>query len=147
MCAVQVSTCFVAVHMPITCRGLAFVTRVNNYFSPRYVLVPLTDFVFGALLLRGIVSISGSSLLGVQVPNAAHQHGVMIEAVENHMPEVVVIDEIGTEAEALAARTIAQRGVQLVATAHGGQLANVLQNPALQDLLGGVQRHVFCVFV
>lgn len=64
----------------------------------------------------------------------------MIEAVENHMPEVIVIDEIGSEAEALAAATIAQRGVQLVATAHGEHLENILNNPTLQSLLGGVER-------
>jgi hypothetical protein len=63
----------------------------------------------------------------------------MIEAVENHMPEVIVIDEIGTEAETRAARTIAERGVQLVATAHGNELANLLRNPSLQDLLGGIE--------
>jgi hypothetical protein len=63
----------------------------------------------------------------------------MIEAVENHMPEVIVIDEIGTEAEALAARTIAERGVQLIATAHGKTLENLLQNPTLMDLVGGIQ--------
>jgi len=63
----------------------------------------------------------------------------MIEAVENHMPEVIVIDEIGTEAEALAARTIAERGVQLIATAHGNTLDNLLRNPTLSDLLGGIQ--------
>jgi len=63
----------------------------------------------------------------------------MIEAVENHMPEVIVIDEIGTEAEALAARTIAERGVQLIATAHGNTLDNLLQNPTLCDLIGGIQ--------
>jgi hypothetical protein len=62
----------------------------------------------------------------------------MIEAVENHMPEVIVIDEIGTEAEALAARTIAERGVQLIATAHGNSLDNLLMNPTLADLLGGI---------
>lgn len=62
----------------------------------------------------------------------------MIEAVENHMPEVVMIDEIGTEAEALAARTIAQRGVQLIATAHGNELENVMKNPSLNDLVGGI---------
>jgi stage III sporulation protein SpoIIIAA len=73
----------------------------------------------------------------VAVPEA--QHAVMIEAVENHMPEVVVIDEIGTEAEAAAARTIAERGVQLVATAHGVTLDNLLQNPTLSDLVGGIQ--------
>jgi len=63
----------------------------------------------------------------------------MIEAVENHMPEVIVIDEIGTEAEAAAARTIAERGVQLIATAHGRTLENLLQNPTLMDLVGGIQ--------
>jgi len=64
---------------------------------------------------------------------------VMIEAVENHMPEVIVIDEIGTELEAAAARTIAERGVQLIATAHGQTLENLLVNPTLNDLLGGIQ--------
>ncbi len=75
----------------------------------------------------------------MQVPHPELQHAVMIEAVENHMPEVIVIDEIGTEAEALAARTIAERGVQLVATAHGNTLDNLLQNPTLTDLVGGIQ--------
>jgi len=75
----------------------------------------------------------------MQVPSPDRQHGVMIEAVENHMPEVIVIDEIGTAAEALAARTIAERGVQLIATAHGNTLQNLLQNPTLADLVGGVQ--------
>jgi len=67
------------------------------------------------------------------------QHQVMIEAVENHMPEVIVIDEIGTELEALAARTIAERGVQLVGTAHGNQIENLIKNPTLSDLVGGIQ--------
>ncbi len=75
----------------------------------------------------------------MQVPSPDKQHAVMIEAVENHMPEVIVIDEIGTEAEALAARTIAERGVQLIATAHGNTLENLLQNPTLADLVGGIQ--------
>jgi stage III sporulation protein SpoIIIAA len=75
----------------------------------------------------------------MQVPVPTLQHAVMIEAVENHMPEVIVIDEIGTEAEALAARTIAERGVQLIATAHGNTLDNLLQNPTLSDLVGGIQ--------
>jgi stage III sporulation protein SpoIIIAA len=75
----------------------------------------------------------------MQVASPAKQHAVMIEAVENHMPEVIVIDEIGTEAEAVAARTIAERGVQLVATAHGHSLDNLISNPTLADLLGGVQ--------
>ncbi len=75
----------------------------------------------------------------MQVARPAAQHAVMIEAVENHMPEVVVIDEIGTELEALAARTIAERGVQLVGTAHGRTLDNLLANPTLSDLVGGIQ--------
>jgi stage III sporulation protein SpoIIIAA len=75
----------------------------------------------------------------MQVPSPDLQHGVMIEAVENHMPQVIVIDEIGTTAEALAARTIAERGVQLIATAHGNTLPNLLQNPTLADLVGGIQ--------
>jgi len=75
----------------------------------------------------------------MQVPAPHLQHAVMIEAVENHMPEVIVIDEIGTEAEASAARTIAERGVQLIATAHGNSLENLLQNPTLADLVGGIQ--------
>jgi nucleoside-triphosphatase THEP1 len=74
----------------------------------------------------------------MQVPRPDLQHAVMIEAVENHMPEIIVIDEIGTEAEALAARTIAERGVQLIATAHGNSLDNLLMNPTLSDLLGGI---------
>jgi len=74
----------------------------------------------------------------MQVPSPERQHAVMIEAVENHMPEVVVIDEIGTEAEALAARTIAERGVQLIATAHGITLDNLISNPTLSDLIGGI---------
>ncbi len=74
----------------------------------------------------------------MQVPHPDLQHAVMIEAVENHMPEVVVIDEIGTEAEALAGRTIAERGVQLIATAHGNTLDNLLMNPTLSDLAGGI---------
>ncbi len=75
----------------------------------------------------------------MQVATPELQHKVMIEAVENHMPEVVVIDEIGTELEALASRTIAERGVQLVATAHGNQIANLIKNPMLADLVGGIQ--------
>lgn len=75
----------------------------------------------------------------MQVARPEFQHQVMIEAVENHMPEVIVIDEIGTELEAQAARTIAERGVQLVATAHGNELANLIRNPTLSDLVGGIQ--------
>ena len=75
----------------------------------------------------------------MQVKTPAMQHAVMIEAVENHMPEVIVIDEIGTELEAQAARTIAERGVQLVGTAHGNTLENLMLNPTLADLIGGIQ--------
>ncbi|MCL4534535.1 MAG: AAA family ATPase [Bacteroidetes bacterium] len=75
----------------------------------------------------------------MQVPTPSLQHAVMIEAVENHMPEVIVIDEIGTELEAAASRTIAERGVQLVATAHGNTLENLMLNPTLSDLVGGIQ--------
>nr|QCI04728.1 hypothetical protein [Bornetia secundiflora] len=75
----------------------------------------------------------------MQVARPELQHQVMIEAVENHMPEVIIIDEIGTELEALAARTIAERGVQLVGTAHGNYLESVIKNPILSDLIGGIQ--------
>ncbi|MGB9898296.1 AAA family ATPase, partial [Thermanaerothrix sp.] len=75
----------------------------------------------------------------MQVPTPSLQHEVMIEAVENHNPEVIIIDEIGRELEAQAARTIAERGVQLVATAHGRTLENLLLNPTLSDLVGGVE--------
>lgn len=75
----------------------------------------------------------------MQVAHPEEQHAVMIEAVENHMPEVIVIDEIGTIAEAVAARTIAERGVQLIGTAHGNTLENLVKNPTLNELVGGVQ--------
>jgi stage III sporulation protein SpoIIIAA len=75
----------------------------------------------------------------MQVTTPTMQHAVMIEAVENHMPEVIIIDEIGTELEALAARTIAERGVQLIGTAHGNTLENLMVNPTLSDLIGGIQ--------
>ena len=75
----------------------------------------------------------------MQVSRPELQHQVMIEAVENHMPEVIIIDEIGTELEAAAARTIAERGVQLIGTAHGNHLENLIKNPTLSDLIGGIQ--------
>ena len=75
----------------------------------------------------------------MQVSTPALQHAVMIEAVENHMPQVIIVDEMGTALEADAARTIAERGVQLIATAHGNTLENLLVNPTLSDLVGGVQ--------
>ena len=75
----------------------------------------------------------------MQVARPSQQHEVMIEAVENHSPEVIVIDEIGRELEAVAARTIAERGVQLIGTAHGNTLDNLLLNPTLSDLVGGIE--------
>src|SRR3990170_4564881 len=82
-------------------------------------------------------AIGSARRMQVRSPNL--QHAVMIEAVENHMPEVIVIDEIGTELEAVAARTIAERGVQLIGTAHGNNLDNLMLNPTLSDLIGGIQ--------
>ena len=75
----------------------------------------------------------------MQVAKTEFQHQVMIEAVENHMPQVIVVDEIGTELEVLAARTIAEKGVQLVGTTHGNCLENLIKNPPLVDLVGGIQ--------
>lgn len=75
----------------------------------------------------------------MQVPHPERQHAVMIEAVENHMPEVIIIDEISTAAEVMAARTIAERGVQLIGTAHGNTLENLVLNPTLSDLVGGTE--------
>ena len=75
----------------------------------------------------------------MQVAKTKYQHQVMLEAVENHMPQVIIIDEIGTELEVLAARTIAEKGVQLVGTTHGNCLENLIKNPPLVDLIGGIQ--------
>ncbi len=75
----------------------------------------------------------------MQVAKAEFQHQVMIEAIENHMPQVIIIDEIGTEFEVLAARTIAEKGVQLVGTTHGNYLENLIKNPLLANLIGGIQ--------
>ena len=75
----------------------------------------------------------------MQVAKTEYQHQVMIEAVENHMPQVIIIDEIGTELEVLAARTIAEKGVQLVGTTHGNCLENIIKNPPLSELIGGIQ--------
>jgi stage III sporulation protein SpoIIIAA len=75
----------------------------------------------------------------MQVAQPSLQHEVMIEAVENHNPEVIIIDEIGRQLEAEAARTIAERGVQLIGTAHGNSLENILLNPTLADLVGGIE--------
>lgn len=113
------------------------VARVlSEEFRKRVVIVDTSNEIAG----DGDIphpAIGRARRMQVSVPEL--QHAVMIEAVENHMPEIIVIDEIGTEAEAFAARTIAERGVQLVATAHGNSLENLLMNPTLSDLVGGIQ--------
>lgn len=105
-------------------------------FSKRVVVIDTSNEIAG----DGDVphpAIGGARRMQVAHPDA--QHGVMIEAVENHMPEVIVVDEIGTAQETAAARTIAERGVQLIGTAHGNTLENLVLNPSLADLIGGVQ--------
>jgi len=105
-------------------------------FNKRVVIVDTSNEIAG----DGDIphpAIGHARRMQVKTPNM--QHAVMIEAVENHMPEVIVIDEIGTELEAQAARTIAERGVQLVGTAHGNTLENLMLNPTLADLIGGIQ--------
>lgn len=113
------------------------VARVlSDEFKKRVIIVDTSNEIAG----DGDIphpAIGRARRMQVSVPE--QQHNVMIEAVENHMPEVIVIDEIGTQDEAFAARTIAERGVQLVATAHGNSLENLLMNPTLSDLLGGIQ--------
>ncbi len=104
-------------------------------FGKRVVIVDTSNEIAG----DGDIPHSGiGKARRLQVARTAQQHMVMIEAVENHMPEVIVIDEIGNELEALAARTIAERGVQLIATAHGNTLDNLMLNPTLSDLIGGI---------
>src|SRR6266481_2143415 len=115
------------------CREVARV--LSEEFSKRVVIVDTSNEIAGD---GDIPHPAIGRARRMQVPAPELQHAVMIEAVENHMPEVIVIDEIGTEAEALAARTIAERGVQLIATAHGKTLDNLLMNPTLSDLLGGI---------
>ena len=105
-------------------------------FSKRVIVVDTSNEIAGD---GDIPHPAIGSARRMQVPHPERQHAVMIEAVENHMPEVVIVDEIGTEAEAMAARTIAERGVQLIATAHGNTLDNLVMNPTLSDLVGGVQ--------
>jgi stage III sporulation protein SpoIIIAA len=109
---------------------------LSDEFKKRVVIVDTSNEIAG----DGDIphpAIGRSRRMQVRVPE--EQHAVMIEAVENHMPQVIVIDEIGTEQEAFAARTIAERGVQLVGTAHGNSLENLLLNPTLSDLVGGIQ--------
>src|SRR6266542_801652 len=116
------------------CREVARV--LSEEFGKRVVIVDTSNEIAG----DGDIphpAIGRARRMQVALPEL--QHAVMIEAVENHMPEVIVIDEIGTEQESFAARTIAERGVQLVGTAHGNSLENLLMNPTLSDLVGGVQ--------
>jgi stage III sporulation protein SpoIIIAA len=116
------------------CREVARV--LSEEFGKRVVIVDTSNEIAG----DGDIphpAIGRARRMQVALPEL--QHAVMIEAVENHMPEVIVIDEIGTEQESFAARTIAERGVQLVGTAHGNSLANLLMNPTLSDLIGGIQ--------
>lgn len=75
----------------------------------------------------------------MQVSKSENQHHVMKEAIENHMPQVIIVDEIGTELEALTARTMAEKGVQFIGTAHGNSLENLIKNPVLSELIGGIQ--------
>ena len=112
------------------------VARVSAAAGKRVVIVDTSNEIAG----DGDIPHAGiGRARRMQVAHPEQQHAVMVEAVENHMPEVIVIDEIGTELEAQAARTIAERGVQLVATAHGNALANLMLNPTLSDLIGGIQ--------
>jgi stage III sporulation protein SpoIIIAA len=108
---------------------------LSNEFNKRVIIVDTSNEIAGeGNLPHPAVGLSRR----MQVPFNRQQHQVMIEAVENHMPEVIIIDEIGTEDEATASRTIAERGVQLIATAHGYTLENVLFNPTIADLVGGI---------
>jgi stage III sporulation protein SpoIIIAA len=113
------------------------VARVlSDEFKKRVVIVDTSNEIAG----DGDIPHPGiGNARRMQVASPELQHAVMIEAVENHFPEVIVIDEIGTEAETFAARTIAERGVQLIATAHGNSLENLIMNPTLSDLVGGIQ--------
>jgi stage III sporulation protein SpoIIIAA len=109
---------------------------LSDQFSRRVIVVDTSNEIAG----DGDIPHPGiGKARRMQVASPELQHKVMIEAVENHMPEVVIVDEIGTEAEALACRTIAERGVQLIGTAHGNSLENIISNPTLSDLAGGVQ--------
>ncbi|KAI7734563.1 hypothetical protein M8C21_023734, partial [Ambrosia artemisiifolia] len=107
-----------------------------NDYNKRVMIVDTSNEIGG----DGDIPHSGiGNARRMQVPDADMQHKVLIEAVENHMPQVIVIDEIGTKLEAAAASTIAQRGIQLVATAHGITIENLVQNPSLDMLVGGIQ--------
>ena len=109
---------------------------LSDEFKKRVVIVDTSNEIAG----DGDIPHAGiGRARRMQVASPEYQHKVMIEAVENHMPEVIIVDEIGTEAEATACRTIAERGVQLIGTAHGNTIENVVSNPTLSDLVGGIQ--------
>jgi len=109
---------------------------LSDQFNKRVVVVDTSNEIAG----DGDIPHPGiGKARRMQVASPELQHKVMIEAVENHMPEVIIVDEIGTELEAGACRTIAERGVQLIGTAHGIVLENIVSNPTLSDLVGGVQ--------
>src|SRR3989339_687066 len=109
---------------------------LSDQFDKRVVVVDTSNEIAGD---GDIPHLGIGKARRMQVATPDMQHKVMIEAVENHMPEVIIVDEIGTEDEALACRTIAERGVQLIATAHGKILENLISNPTLTDLIGGIQ--------
>jgi stage III sporulation protein SpoIIIAA len=107
-----------------------------NEMEKRVILIDTSNEIAGD---SDIPHLGIGSARRMQVPKTELQHQVMIEAVENHMPQVIIIDEIGTELEVLAARTIAEKGVQLIGTTHGNCLENLIKNPSLSDLIGGIQ--------
>lgn len=109
---------------------------LSNEMEKRVVIVDTSNEIAGD---NDISHVAVGRARRLQVKNSNLQHQSLIEAVENHMPEVIIIDEIGTEIEALSARTIAERGVQLIATTHGNHLENLIKNPVLMDLIGGIQ--------
>ncbi|XP_038718654.1 uncharacterized protein ycf45 isoform X2 [Tripterygium wilfordii] len=109
---------------------------LSDEFNKRVVIVDTSNEIGGDGNIPH-AAIGGARRM--QVPEPSLQHRIMIEAVENHMPEVIIVDEIGTEAEALACRSIAERGIMLIGTAHGERLDNIIKNPALSDLIGGVE--------
>lgn len=109
---------------------------LSNEMGKRVVIVDTSNEIAGD---NDIPHVAVGQSRRLQVKNSSLQHQSLVEAVENHMPEVIIIDEIGTETEALSARTIAERGVKLIGTAHGNCLENLIKNPTLMDLIGGIQ--------
>ncbi|XP_021593534.1 uncharacterized protein ycf45 isoform X2 [Manihot esculenta] len=109
---------------------------LSDEFGKRVVIVDTSNEIGGD---GNIPHSAVGAARRMQVPEPPLQHKVMIEAVENHMPEVIIVDEIGTEAEALACRSIAERGIMLIGTAHGERLENIIKNPTLCNLIGGIE--------